>query len=215
MRITKKLREEILFSIKQLFETRAKKNCLTDSFWLKVLDEAKKEIIKHSINTPESWNTEVTRARFCPGSFDTRIDSFKTIIYISPYCLKYMDLPVPLTILNINTLVSHTSVDITMEMWTDAHVKEYMEYRQTEHELAMEHEAFSDKVTKIMGNCNTVKQLIKYWPEVNALLPEYVKTRLEKPRAAAAARKEQQPPLNEEAIATLNVSLMKNMILGK
>jgi len=200
MRLTQSIKVDIGNNINALFNSRLDSKTFPDTFWLNIVEAAKTKIEQYSIDTPESWLTEIVEA---------------TIRDQRGGIAKYIRLPIPFSIINLNTLVSSRTLTIRWDFWPVASQNEYNSYIHKAEVINKERREFLDQATNIMSRCNTMKQLIKFWPEVNALLPQAVITQLENPTVRNRVAKKEPVLIDQDALDSLNVSLMKNLILSK
>jgi len=217
VKLTVKRKAGIKTNATNLFKSRLNSLELPETFWNDIVKHAQREMLKHCGNLPETWFEEMNWASFVcdtddPYLIETQKYKYKKPLTSGQFAFRQLDVPVRILCLNIFNSGSDI-FRIGPEYWSFEQKVTYLDYRKRIHDIIIERDEFLNELSAMLSKCNTSKQLLKLWPEANALFSESLKEVMR--GEARVLKKPTGPtPLSEDVLKTLNVSLMKNIILS-
>ena len=195
-RLTTKIKQQIISKAEGLFDKRITKaqGELRLDFWDDVTQQVYDEYYYQysTLDVPDGWMIKIKQ-------IDIKMND--TYTFNQRLNKSYV-------VLNIEGLISTESLVIKEEQVSDVLKKEHNKYIGKIESKRNECNEFVAHLKTVLGNCNTLTQFLKVWPQGEHLL-EGLDLEPTNPR-----RKKKEIEVSEEAISKLNTGLLKQNMLN-
>ena len=195
-RLTTKIKQQIISKAEGLFDKRITKaqGELRLDFWDDVTQQVYDEYYYQysTLDVPEGWKIKIKQ-------IDIKMND--TYTFNQRLNKSYV-------VLNIKGLISTESLVIKEEQVSNVLKKEHNKYIGKVASKKNECNEFVAHLKTVLGNCNTLTQFLKVWPQGEHLL-EGLDLEPTNPR-----RKKKEIEVSEEAISKLNTGLLKQNMLN-
>jgi hypothetical protein len=201
IRLNKKNRAAILANINLLYKPQEDKIKLPTTFYDDIMNHVYDTYyLQYKTGLPEAWYKIVHSI-----DINMPLNDGSTKYEVLKRLIKEYKVP------HIVGLFSGNDLIIQPTQVPAEFIKIYNTYHDKLKVLEEEKNNFIEEARRILNNCNTIKQLVKVWPQAEHLITDDMKesliTKPKKPR-------EPKQPIDEETLRTLNTNLLKHTMLN-